>query len=273
MTSRVIADSQKVNVADVSLAYTIHGGVRGPWIVMSSSLGTDHRMWQRQLPALVEAYRVLVYDHRGHGESTAGDRDTVWTMDLLVADVVGLMDALDIGTAAFVGLSLGGALGLGLALAHPERLSRLVCCSARADAPEAYRDLWRDRARSVSRDGITSVVGPTLERWFTDDAHRLRPEVVAEATAMLTATSPEGYIGAATALTTLDYFDRLGGIDVPTLFLAGERDAAISPDVMRGMSEKTPGSRFVSIADAAHLTNMERPAAFNEELATWLKSA
>lgn len=273
MTSRTNADIKKANVADVSLAYAIHGAARGPWIVMSSSLGTDHRMWQRQLPALVEAYRVLVYDHRGHGQSTAGDRDTVWTMDLLVADVIGLMDTLDIDTAAFVGLSLGGALGLGLALAHPERLSRLVCCSARADAPAAYRDLWRDRACSVSRDGITSVVGPTLERWFTDDAHRLRPDVVAEATAMLTATSPEGYIGAATALTTLDYFDRLGGIDVPTLFLAGERDAAISPDVMRGMSEKTPGSRFVSIADAAHLTNMERPAAFNEELATWLKSA
>ena len=90
---------------------------------------------------------------------------------------------------------------------------------------------------------------------------------------MLTATSPEGYIGAATALTTLDYFDRLGGIDVPTLFLAGERDAAISPDVMRAMSEQTPGSRFASIADAAHLTNIERPAAFNEELATWLQRA
>lgn len=194
-------------------------------------------------------------------------------MDLLVTDLVGLMDALDIGTAAFVGLSLGGAVGLGVALAHPGRLSRLVCCSARADAPEAYRDLWRDRARSVSGAGIASIVQPTLERWFTEDGRHRREDLIAEAALMLEATSPEAYIGAATALTTLDYFERLGEIDVPTLFLAGEHDTAIPAEVMRVMSERTPGSRFSSIADAAHLTNMERPTAFNREMAAWLGAA
>ncbi len=277
MTDAADATVDTVNIADARLAYAVEGAARGDWVVMSSSLGTDRRMWRRQWPALAGDYRVLVYDHRGHGQSTPGSRDTAWTMDLLVADVIGLMDALDIDTAAFVGLSLGGAVGLGLALEHPERLSRLVCCSARADAPDAYRNLWRDRARSVSDAGVASVVQATLERWFTEDVRLRHEDLVAEAAAMLEATSPEGYVGAATALTTLNYFERLGEIDVPTLFLAGECDAAIPADVMRAMSERTQGSRFRSrfrtIADAAHLSNMERPTAFNEELLAWLGAA
>ena len=262
----------QISIGDTRFAYAVHGATSGPWVVMSSSLGADHRMWRQQLPALEKDFRVLVYDHRGHGRSTVGDRGTTWSMDTLVADVVALMDALAIDTAAFVGLSLGGAAGLGVALSQPARLTSLMCCCARADAPEAYREFWCERASSVKRDGVGVVVASTLERWFTDDARHIDDGLLGEAMAMLTTTSREGYVGAATALTTLDYLGRLAEIRVPTLFLAGECDEAIPAEVMRAMSERTPDSRFATIADAAHLANVERPGAFNEALGTWLRS-
>ena len=262
-----------LSVGDMRLAYAVHGAASGPWVVMSSALGTDSRLWRQQLPALVKDFRVLVYDHRGHGRSSAGSRGTAWTMELMVGDVVALLDALDIDSAAFVGLSLGGAVGLGVALSQPQRLTSLMCCCARADAPEAYRALWYERAECVERAGVDGIIAPTLGRWFADDPRHPDDRLVADAMAMLQATSRKGYIGAATALTTLDYRERLGEIRLPTLFLAGERDKAIPVEVVREMSERTPGSRFASIADAAHLANVERPAAFNEALTSWLRSA
>lgn len=273
MTGEESRATDYISVGDVRLAYAVHGAGSGPWVVLSSSLGADRRMWRRQLPALVRDFRVLVYDHRGHGRSTAGSRGRAWTMELLAGDVVALMDALDIDTAAFVGLSLGGAVGLGIALSQPQRLTSLMCCCARADASEAYRGFWRERAEFVAAAGIDGVIAPTLDRWFADDPRHLDDVLVAEATTMLTATSREGYVGASTALTTLDYRESLGEIRVPTLFLAGERDKAIPMEVVRAMSERTPDSRFVSIAGAAHMANMERPAEFNEALTTWLRSA
>ncbi len=263
----------QISIGDARFAYAVYGATSSPWVVMSSSLGADHRMWRQQLPPLVNDFRVLVYDHRGHGRSTVGGHGTTWSMDTLVADVVALMDALDIDTAAFVGLSLGGATGLGVALSQPARLTSLMCCCARADAPEAYREFWRQRADSVKRDGVGAVIAPTLERWFADDARHIDDDLLGKAMAMLMTTSREGYIGAATALTTLDYLERLGEIRVPTLFLAGECDKAIPAEVMRAMSERTPDSQFATIADAAHLANVERPAAFNDALGTWLRSA
>src|SRR3712207_4811904 len=120
------------------------------WLILSHSLAADHTMWDAQIPALTTRYRVLRYDTRGHGLSDAPDGP--YSFDMLVDDVVALMDHYAIDKAAYMGLSLGGMTGLGLALAHPNRVEKLVCCDARADTPEPVMKGWDERLATVERE-------------------------------------------------------------------------------------------------------------------------
>lgn len=121
----------------VTLNTAIDGETDKPWIVLSNSLGANLHMWAPQTDVLTQNYRVLRYDTRGHGESDAPDGP--YSFDDLLGDVTGLMDAYEIETAAFMGLSMGGMTGLGLALEHADRVTRVVCADGRADAPEPFR--------------------------------------------------------------------------------------------------------------------------------------
>jgi 3-oxoadipate enol-lactonase len=219
---------------------------------------------------LTASRRVLRFDARGHGDS--GATPSPYTLQMLVDDVVGLMDALEIDQADVLGLSLGGMTGLGLAIHHPDRLRSLACCAAIAQAPPEYAQLWRDRIELVQREGVGPTVDGTLERWFTP-AFRAEAEnaaTLARVRAMILGTSVAGYCGCAAALTGLDYGDRLAEIAAPVLYLAGAEDQGAPASVMAEMARATPGSRFEIIEPAAHLVNLERPEAFGELVASWL---
>ncbi|HEV7873673.1 MAG TPA: alpha/beta fold hydrolase, partial [Enterovirga sp.] len=123
-----------VEIAGGRLFTRVDGEDVRPWLVLSNSLAADHTMWDPQIPLLTKRYRVLRYDTRGHGRSDAPPAP--YSFDDLVGDVRAVMDHYRVERAAYMGLSLGGMTGLGLALAHPDRLSALVCCDARADNPE-----------------------------------------------------------------------------------------------------------------------------------------
>jgi 3-oxoadipate enol-lactonase len=239
-----------------------------PWIVLSTSIGADHTMWDPQIPALTSNYRVLRYDTRGHGLSDAPDG--AYSFDMLVADVIALMDHYGIDKATFMGLSLGGMTGLGLALKHPDRIEKLVCCDARADAPEAYVKSWDDRIATIERDGMRGIVGPTLERWLVPSFRKENPEVVARFEQMILSTPVSGYKGCAEALKKLDYLKDLGRLSVPTLFVVGADDAAASPDVMARMAEAVPGARLAVVPNAAHIANVDNAAGFDEAVADFL---
>ena len=127
---------------------------RGPWLVLSHSLASDRGMWRPQLAALQARFTVLGYDTRGHGQSSVSADG--FGFDTLAADVVALMDHLGVERARFMGLSMGGMTGLALALAHPERVERVVCCDARADAPDGFRANQFHLVRSERDLGLSS---------------------------------------------------------------------------------------------------------------------
>ncbi|WP_136656698.1 3-oxoadipate enol-lactonase [Nitratireductor sp. XY-223] len=265
--------SGKIEVGTHALNCRVDGEPGNPWLILSNSLATDHEMWQPQIDALTRTHRVLRYDTRGHGASAAPPGP--YEFDHLVADVIALMDAHEIEKATFMGLSLGGMTALGLALDHPDRIERIICCDARADAPDIYKKMWPAMIGKAREEGMDALVGPTLERWFSEH-FRSNPasRAALEATRdMIRRTAVEGYAGCASALMRLDYLPRLPQISVPAHFIVGEHDPAAPLPVMREMAEATPGADFTVIPGAAHLSNVERPDVFNDVVTTWLARA
>lgn len=260
--------SGRVEVNGTILNTRIDGEEGAPWIVLSNSLAATLDMWQPQVDLLARRYRVLRYDTRGHGGSDTPPGD--YSFDDLVGDVIGLMDRFGIERAAYMGLSLGGMTGLGLALAHPDRIEKLICCDARADAPPPFVASWDDRVAAIRAGGMAAIAEPTLERWFSERFRIDRPDEVARARRMILSTDVEGYAGCAAALKRLDYLQHLPGMAVPTLFVVGEKDSGAPPSVMQAMAAATPGSAFRTVAGAAHIANMDNPTGFAEAISPFL---
>lgn len=254
------------------LAHEVSGaGEGGPWLVLSHSLGSSRAMWRPQLPLLQAKFRVLAYDTRGHGESTAPPGP--YRIEDLAQDVVALMDHLGIAKASYMGLSLGGVTGLGLAVHHPTRLERLICCDTRADAPPAAIATWDERLAAIDRSGLGALVGGTMERWFVERYRKAHPEHIAEFEATYVKTSVAGFKGCVEALKSVNLFNELHKIEVPVLYVAGEHDQAASPDIMRAMAKSTPKARLAIIGDAAHLPNVDSTVAFNAAISDFLGRA
>jgi 3-oxoadipate enol-lactonase len=264
---------QSLRAAGRDIAFRIDGEAGLPWLVAAHSLAASHRMWDPQVAALSRHHRVLRYELSGHGASAAPDA-AEGTLGRFAADLIALMDALGIDRAAFLGLSLGGAIGLELALAQPRRITRLACCCARADASPDYIEAWRMRTAVVREKGVSAVAGPTLERWFTAP-FRAAPEAAATlglAREMILGTSVAGYAHAAAALQTATCLPRLGQLAIPVLYVSGSEDTAIPPPVMADLQARTPGSRHEVLQDAAHLCNLEQPARFNALVGAWFST-
>lgn len=238
------------------------------WIVLAHGLATDHRMWDAQVPALTRKRHVLRYDARGHGASPVPAPP--YGFDALIDDALAAMDAQGVAKAAFLGLSLGGMTGLGLALRRPDRVESLVCACARADAPAPYKAFWEDRLDAVARGGMDAIAAATVERWFGTDFVARHPDTAARFDATVRATPIDGFRGCVAALMTLDYKRHLHSIAVPTLFVAGQNDPAAPPETMREMAGAVPGARIVVVPDAGHIANVANPAAFDAALAAFL---
>ncbi len=225
-------------------------------------------MWDPQIEVLTGAHQVLRYDTRGHGGSDAPEGP--YSFDDLVGDVLGLMDAKDIDRADFMGLSMGGMTGLGLAIHHGDRVSRVVCADGRADAPELFRAMWDQRIAAVEGGGLEAIVDGTLATWFTEAWRAANPDGVAAVREMIVSNNPAGYIACCRALQGLDYLRHLGKAKVPVLFVGGSEDKGASPETMREMAAATPGGVFHEIADAAHVANINQPDAYNAAIAEFL---
>jgi 3-oxoadipate enol-lactonase len=261
-----------VDRGDFRLAAVVSGREQGaPWLVLSNSLGATMMMWEPQLASLQQRYRILSYDARGHGASEAPPGP--YAFDDLVADVIALMDRFGIGGASFMGLSLGGMTGLGLAIRHPDRLARLVCCDARADAPAPYVQGWNDRLAAVEKGGLAAIMPDTMERWFVERWRRENPDELRRFQEAFLATSRQGYRGCVAALQQLDYLKDLGQIRCPVLYVAGEKDMAASPATMQAMADATPQGQLAVVPDAAHLSCVDNGAAFRAAVAPFLDLA
>lgn len=243
-------------------------GVDKPWIVLSNSLGASLGMWDPQIAFLTKKYKVLRYDTRGHGQSDVPDGP--YDFRDLVGDVIGLMDAHHIETADFMGLSMGGMTGLGLALNHTDRISRVICADGRADAPEPFRQMWDQRMAAVKEHGMEGIVDGTLATWFTESWRDSNPDGVAAIRSMVLSNDPLGYTACCQALKNLDYLRHLGMVTIPVLYVGGDEDKGAAPDVMRAMAAATPGAGFYEVRDAAHVANINQPERFNAAIAEFL---
>ena len=241
----------------------------GQPIVFSNSLGTDFRVWDPLLAHLNGRIRVIRYDKRGHGLSTAPDAP--YRIDDHVADLAALLDHLGVAEAIVVGLSVGGIIAQGLAAARPELVKGLVLCDTahKIGTPE----MWDERIAAVREGGIDALAEATLGRWFSERFHRERPAELAGWRAMLTRTPVEGYVGTATAIRDADMTAAAQGIGVPTLCLGGTEDGSTPPEVVRSMAELIPGARFETIEGVGHLPGVEAPDALAALIGGFLADA
>jgi 3-oxoadipate enol-lactonase len=238
----------------VVVQHRLDGPEDAPVVVLSNSLGTTHRMWDEQLPALAERFRVLRYDTRGHGDSAAPPGP--YSIEGLAGDALALLDELGIERVSWCGVSLGGMTGLWLAANAPERIERLVPCCTAAYLPPA--DAWTDRAATVRAEGMAAVADAVLERWFTPDLADREPDTVERFRTELLQTPPEGYAGCCEAIAGHDVRGLLASISAPTLVIAGEEDPATPPALGEEIAGGVPGARFEVVPHGRHLANVER---------------
>jgi len=258
----------KITANGIGMHYTLEGAEGAPVITLSHSLSTDLTMWKPQMKVLLRSYRVLRYDTRGHGGTDAPEGP--YTLEKLAEDVRALLRALGIPKTHFMGISMGGMIGQVLALQAPELLRSLILCDTTSEIPEDAGPVWDDRIRTAETQGMEAHVSATIERWFTPGFQRDRPEVIAEVSAMISATKPKGYIGCAHAIRHLNVTDRLSRIRVPTLIIVGEDDPGTPVSASRTIHEKIDGSELVILKSASHLSNIEQAEAFNRSVSSFL---
>jgi len=247
----------------VDVHYEVTGPDDAPLLVLSNSLGSTPAMWDAQLPALAERRRVVRYDHRGHGGSPVPPGP--YSLADLGADALALLDRLGAERVHWCGLSLGGMVGMWMAINAPERIDRLVLCCTSAKLGPPW--MWVERAAIVRAEGVEAIADAGIGRWLTPGFIAREPEAAAAVRAMLAATPAEGYAGCCAAIEHMDLMDQLGAIRAPTLVIAAAQDPATPPEHGERIAAGIPGARFALVDDAAHLATVEQPAAMTELIA------
>ncbi|MDP1527035.1 MAG: alpha/beta fold hydrolase [Rhodocyclaceae bacterium] len=256
----------KIEANGINIHYEISGS--GPVVMFAHSLGSDHSIWAAQKSALAGRHTVLAYDLRGHGKTTASPG--AYTFDLLAADAIALLDALQIEKASFVGISLGGMIGQAVALAAPQRIDKLVLADTTCAYPPEAQAAWPERIRQIAASGLEPLVLPTLERWFTAPYRAAHPEVIERIGALIRATPVAGYLGCCHAIAQLDFSARLKTLPMPALVVVGDSDPGIPLPLAQALAVAISGAQLAVIPGAAHLANIEQADAFNQLLLNFL---
>jgi 3-oxoadipate enol-lactonase len=258
----------KILANDIQINYELTGQENAPMVMLSHSLASSMVMWNPQLASLEAHFQVLRYDMRGHGDSDAPEG--AYTLELLAEDAVALLDALGIDSVHFVGLSIGGMIGQGLALNHGDKLKSLALCDTSAIMPDEAQPILQERIAVARASGMADQVDGTLERWFTPQYLQENPPEVEMIRQQVAATPLAGYIGCSEALGGLNYLGRLSGIKLPTLIMVGEEDPGTPVAASEAIHERIAGSQLVILPAARHLSNIEQAEAFNESLMDFL---
>ncbi|MBU3032184.1 3-oxoadipate enol-lactonase [Paracoccus marinaquae] len=236
-----------------------------PWLTFCNSLGTDMHMWDAQIDALASEFRILRYDSRGHGRSSAPRPP--YSLAELGGDVIALLDALAIGRTHFCGLSIGGLTGQWLAIHHSARFGRMAVCATAARI--GTTDGWNTRIAEVRANGLGPLVPVTVERWFTPAFRQQEPETVDRILTTFAATSTEGYIGCCAALAAADLHDSLDRIANPLLAISGSEDPVCPPTDLGDIAKGVREGRHLSLP-GRHIVNAESAREFNAALVDFL---
>jgi 3-oxoadipate enol-lactonase len=256
-------------VAHTINAPALHYTVREPrgapvqTIVLAHALGCDLSMWDALANALAIEHRVIVYDHRGHGGSASPAGR--YTMEQLAEDAERLLAEADTGSVVWIGLSMGGMVGQELALRHSGRIKALVIANSTGRYPLDSQALWQQRIDAVRSGGMEAIADMVMGRYFGDAFRAQQASTVARFRRRLLATDAEGYLGCCYAVRDVDTLDRLAGVKLPALVIAGELDQGTPVAMSQALAERLRASLAV-IPGAAHLSAIEQPAAFEQHV-------
>ena len=232
----------------------IEGPENKPVLMLSNSLGTTLHMWDGQVAALTQHFRLVRYDRRGHGKS--GVPAGPYTMEMLGRDVLAILDALKIDKVNWCGLSMGGMVGMWLGANAPARIDRLILSNTAAYF--ADKEIWNGRIKTVRENGLASIVPGTMERWFTKDFREREPKTMQWMSEMFLTTKPEGYIANGEAVRDMDHREIIKQITAPTLVIAGRHDPATTVEAGEFIRSRIPRASM-TVLDAAHIANVEQP--------------
>jgi 3-oxoadipate enol-lactonase len=256
----------KASVNGIEINYEVSGKEGAPWLVLSHSLACNVRMWDPQVEAFQSKFRILNYDMRGHGASSAPQGP--YTLDMLADDVLGLMKHLKIEKAIWCGLSIGGMIGQTLALKSPGSLTKMVLAdTTHTQPPEALKQ-WEDRINIAKTKGMAGLADGTMERWFTEPYRKKNSPEFQKVRNLVLQTPVAGFVGCGQAIMKLNTTARLKDIKLPVLAITGEQDGA-APGT-KYIGEHVPGAKYVGIPNAAHIANVEQAEAFNRALREFL---
>ncbi len=258
---------QQVTVNDISVSYQLQGSVDLPVLMFANSLMADMTMWDENVSVFHGSYRILRYDMRGHGDTIATPGP--YSLEMLANDAVALLDELHIDQVHFVGISLGGMVGLTLASTQGYRLQSLTVCDTGATLNDAGRAAWNERAKTAL-SGINNLIDATMERWFTAAFEKSKQEKSKRVRHMMARTTGVGYAGCAAAISGVDLASALQDIKIPSLVINGREDSAWTTENAESLCKSIPGARLEIIENAAHIPNIEQPAKFNSVLMRFL---
>jgi 3-oxoadipate enol-lactonase len=252
-------DNRRVGYRDI-------GETNAPAIIMIHGFPFNKSMWNEQMEALRDGCRIVAYDVRGHGESDAGDEE--FSIELFVQDLLALMDALNIRRAMLCGFSMGGYIALNAVINYPDRFNALVLSdtSCMADTPEGRENRLK-AIESLRENGLKAYADGSIEKLFAPESLRTKREEIAAVKEMILSTPEQTIVKTLHALRERgETCSRLAEISVPVLILVGKEDAITPPSAAELMHEEIRGSRLCVIKHAGHLSSMEEPDTFLNEL-------
>ena len=261
----------QVEANEISISCVIDGRDDAPWVTFITGIANDATMWDGQISELEDDFHILRVNSRGHGGTQATEGD--YTFDMLIGDVLGVWDALGVQKSHLVGLGLGGSTAIGLAIDYSDRLLSLTPTACRAVMVPQLAAIWPGLVEMAKTGGMEAVAETTVQRWFTDDFKTANPDVLDSVRAQIVGTDPNGYFGCVAAFMSLNFRDRIGHVNTPTLFISGAEDQRGGPpDVMQELADTVHGARHVSVPDAAHICNIQNPQCYNEIIGEFLRA-
>jgi 3-oxoadipate enol-lactonase len=259
--------NRSVSIAGATISYSAEGTPDPPHLLLINSIASTRELWVRQLEAFSAHFRVIRYDARGHGRSTASPGE--YSLELLGRDALAVLDAEGVGAAHVCGISLGGLTAMWLGVYAPDRVRSLVLANTAARIGTV--DGWNDRIALVRASGMSAVADLTIPRWFSPEFRERDPDTVHAFRAMIQSTDAEGYAGCCAALRDADLREAIRSIRCPSLAIAGAADPATTPDGLHFIHERIRGSRLLTL-DTAHLSNVERADEFTAAALEFLGS-
>ncbi len=247
-------------------------GVGDPPVVLLHAFPLHSDMWAHQVACLAARHRVIVPDLKGFGKSDAPDEPTAYSMADYGRQLEGLLRHLSVERIVLGGLSMGGYVAFSFVASHPDVVAGLVLADTRAgrDTPEVFQRRT-DQQEQVRREGTEAVVETLLAGLVSEQTMGTRPQLVEQIRRIMSSNPPAGFIGGLEAMKGRpDSLPQLGTIAAPTLVLVGEHDTPSPPNVVRVWQERIPNSRLVVVPGAGHLSNLESPDVFNDEVSDFL---